>query len=243
MRGLALSAALWVLGTGLVSAQTGKIEGAVRDQTGAPIHGAQILIVGTAFSSLTNAHGYYFINNVPPGTVVVRAAFIGYKWTEVEGLRVRAGQTITQDIQLEASPVQLEDVTVVAAGNPLVPRDEVTTKQRIDGEFTAEPAGRPGRAGSAAAAGCGREPRRNDPVHPRGARRRGGVLPRRRVDAAGQPRQRFRSGRNQFHGLLVGSGGEFRGLREHGPFAEPRQHRRVKHRSHAWPAMAPRKCR
>ena len=136
MRGLPLSAALWVLGTGLVSAQTGKIEGAVRDQTGAPIHGAQILIVGTAFNSLTNAHGYYFINNVPPGTVVVRAVFIGYKWTEVEGLKVRAGQTITQDIQLEASPVQLEDVTVVAAGNPLVPRDEVTTKQRIDGEFT-----------------------------------------------------------------------------------------------------------
>ncbi len=124
------------LGAALLTAQTGKIEGEVRDQAGAPIQGAQILIVGTAFNSLTNAHGYYFINNVPPGTVVMRVMFIGYKWTQVEGLRVRAGQTITQDIQLEASPVQLEDVTVLAAGNPLVPRDEVTTKQRIDGEFT-----------------------------------------------------------------------------------------------------------
>lgn len=135
-RRFAASAVLLLAGAGALAAQTGKIEGRVRDQAGAPIANAQVVIVGTAFSALTNPQGYYFINNVPSGTVSMRASFIGYKRTEVTGVRVLAGQTMTQDIQLESSPVQIEELTVVAAENPLVPRDEVTTKQRVDGAFT-----------------------------------------------------------------------------------------------------------
>ncbi len=134
-RRFALSAVLLFASAGALAAQTGKIEGKVRDQQGAPIQNAQVVIVGTAFSALTNPQGYYFINNVPAGTVAIRAAFIGYKKTEVEGVKVLAGQTLTQDIQLEQATVQLEEVVSVSAENPLVPRDEVTTKQRIDGDF------------------------------------------------------------------------------------------------------------
>src|SRR6187401_1294021 len=103
-RGLALAAVGLALGAGTLLGQgsTGKIEGRVRDQAGAPIANAQVTIVGTAFSALTNPQGYYFINNVPAGTVALRASFIGYKRTEVTGVRVLAGQTITQDIQIEA---------------------------------------------------------------------------------------------------------------------------------------------
>jgi hypothetical protein len=135
-RWIATSAVLLLVSAGALAAQTGKVEGRVRDQAGAPIQNAQVVIVGTAFSALTNPQGYYFINGVPAGTVAIRASFIGYKRTEVAGVRVLAGQTITQDIQLESSPVEIEELTVVAAENPLVPRDEVTTKQRIDGSFT-----------------------------------------------------------------------------------------------------------
>ena len=136
MRDLALSAALWALGTGLASAQTGKLEGNVRDAAGAPIQGAEVIIVGTALSAVTSVRGYYFINQVPPGTVAMRVVCIGYGRIEVQAIKILGGQTITQDVQLQATPVQLEDLTVTAAGNPLVPRDEVTTKQRIDGSFT-----------------------------------------------------------------------------------------------------------
>jgi outer membrane receptor for ferrienterochelin and colicin len=107
----------------------------VRDQAGAPIANAQVFIVGTAFNSLTNPQGYYFFNSVPAGTVAVRAAFIGYKATQVDGVKVLAGQTGTVDIQLEQSTVELEEITVVTQSQPLVPRDEVTTKQRVDGDF------------------------------------------------------------------------------------------------------------
>ncbi|MGH7509479.1 MAG: TonB-dependent receptor [Gemmatimonadales bacterium] len=137
-RRFALAAVALGLGAGSLLAQgsTGKIEGRVRDQAGAPIANAQVFLVGTAFSALTNPQGYYFINNVPATTYSVRAAFIGYRSTQVEGVRVLAGQTITVDIQLEQTAVQIEEITVVTQTQPLVPRDEVTTKQRIDGVFT-----------------------------------------------------------------------------------------------------------
>jgi hypothetical protein len=120
----------------LLAQGAGKIEGRVRDQAGAPIVNAQIVIVGTAFNSQTNPQGYYFINNVPAGTISVRAAFIGYKSTQVDGVRVLSGQTGTVDIQLEQTPVEIAEITVVTQTQPLVPRDEVTSKQRIDGVFT-----------------------------------------------------------------------------------------------------------
>ncbi len=137
-RYFALAAVVLGFGAGSLLAQgsTGKIEGRVRDQAGAPIANAQVFIVGSAFNALTNPQGYYFINNVPAGTYNVRAAFIGYKSTQVDGVKVLAGQTITVDIQLEQTAVQIQEITVVQQTQPLVPRDEVTSKQRIDGEFT-----------------------------------------------------------------------------------------------------------
>jgi Carboxypeptidase regulatory-like domain/TonB-dependent Receptor Plug Domain len=137
-RFLALAAVALGWGSGSLLAQesTGKIEGRVRDQAGAPIATAQVFVVGTAFNALTNAQGYYFLNNVPASTVAVRAAFIGYKSTQVEGVKILSGQTITVDVQLQQTAVQIQEITVVNQTQPLVPRDEVTSKQRIDGEFT-----------------------------------------------------------------------------------------------------------
>jgi hypothetical protein len=64
-RSFALAAVVLALGAGTLLAQaTGKIEGRVRDQVGAPIANAQVFVFGTAFNALTNPQGYYFINNV-----------------------------------------------------------------------------------------------------------------------------------------------------------------------------------
>jgi hypothetical protein len=54
----ALVAVALGFGAGMLHAQaTGKIEGRVRDQAGAPINNAQITLAGTAYSALTNAQG------------------------------------------------------------------------------------------------------------------------------------------------------------------------------------------
>ncbi len=122
-----------LLGASTLMAQgaTGKIEGRVRDQAGAPIANAQVFIVGTTFQTQTSPAGYWFLNNVPAGTVTLQAGFIGYKSTQVTNVVVLGGQTITQDVALEATPFEVEELTVTAAEVPLVPRDQVTTKHRL----------------------------------------------------------------------------------------------------------------
>ena len=128
--------ALLVLGAGGLQAQaTGKVEGRVRDQAGAPIANALVRVQGSAFVAEANAQGYYFLNNVPSGTYNFVANFVGYKGVELTGVRIPAGQTITLDFALEQTPVELTELTVEAAQNALVPRDEVTSKQRVDGEY------------------------------------------------------------------------------------------------------------
>ena len=124
-----LDSQLWAQG------ETGKLEGSVHDVTGVAIAQAQIYVVGSAFSALTDPRGHFFINNVPAGTWSVRAAFLGYHPVQAAGLRILADQTVTQDFVLSPAPVELREITVVAADNLLVPRDEVATKQRIDGEY------------------------------------------------------------------------------------------------------------
>ena len=113
---------------------TGKVEGTVSDQAGVALASAQVLVVGTSFGAVTNEKGYYFINNVPVGSYTLRAQFIGYAPTEVRDVRVFGGQTITQDIKLSPSAIQVSGLTVTAAANPIVPRDQVASKSIVSGQ-------------------------------------------------------------------------------------------------------------
>src|SRR5512141_823008 len=108
------AAALMFSASMLAAQATGKVEGRVRDNAGAPIANAQVFVVGTAFSALTNAQGYYFINNVPVGSVDMRSAFVGYRPVVARGVLVRGGQTSTQDVALEASVVEVQAIEVTA---------------------------------------------------------------------------------------------------------------------------------
>ncbi len=114
---------------------TGKVEGTVTDQAGAPVANAQVFVVGTSFGAVTNDKGYYFINNVPVGTYSLRAQFIGYAPSEVRAVRVLGGQTLTVPIKMQSSAVVLTGITVTAAANPIVPRDQVTSKAIVSGDL------------------------------------------------------------------------------------------------------------
>jgi hypothetical protein len=113
---------------------TGKIQGTVTDQAGVPIANAQVFIVGTSYGALTSDKGFYFINNVPAGEITLRSQFIGYAPKEVTNVRVLAGQTSTIDVKMTASAVQVKGVEIVAAVNPIVPRDQVSTQTHITSE-------------------------------------------------------------------------------------------------------------
>lgn len=124
-------------GVAALSAQaTGKIEGHIKDPQGAPIPNARVFIPGTSFNAPVNPQGYYFIENIPAGTVSVRATYVGYQPLQKDAVRVLSGQTLTLDFTLQAAPVALQDIVVRSSvQNALVPRDAVSTKQIITGDM------------------------------------------------------------------------------------------------------------
>jgi len=119
----------------LCQGTTGKVQGRVTDATsGAPISGARVRIEGTTLANITNPQGFYFVNEVPPGLQTVRAVVLGYQPFVVEAQRILAGQTTTMNFELLQTAVELEAITVQGERNPLVPRDQVSTKSIVQGE-------------------------------------------------------------------------------------------------------------
>ena len=111
---------------------TGKIEGMVRDKdTGQPLQGAQVLIEGTRLGNVTNADGYYFILNVPPGRRNITFTYTGYQKTTVADVLILAGQTMTVDGALSSTVVQLDGITIEGESEVLIPRDQTSTKRRM----------------------------------------------------------------------------------------------------------------
>jgi outer membrane receptor protein involved in Fe transport len=128
-------AILGALGTPLAAQTAGTIQGRVADATGRPLVGAQVIIVGTTLGNLTNEEGYYFINNVPAGIHNIQAQLIGYRAVTVRQQGVLAGQTLTVNFTLEQAAVELQAIEIVGERRPLVPRDQVGSKNIVTGEL------------------------------------------------------------------------------------------------------------
>jgi len=97
----------------LAAQQTGTVSGTVAAESGTPLAGASVVIVGTVRSVLTNDKGQYRLS-VPAGAHTVRARLIGYEAAE-QRVTVAAGQTVTADFKLAATPLSLNEVVVVGA--------------------------------------------------------------------------------------------------------------------------------
>ncbi len=112
-RVFALAALTVLFGAGAAWAQTGRVEGTVRNaQTGDPIANARVVIVGTQLSAASNENGYYAIENVPVGTYNVRVSIIGFQPMTVTNQRVASGLPTTVNFQLQASILRIEGVVV-----------------------------------------------------------------------------------------------------------------------------------
>jgi Ca-activated chloride channel family protein len=97
------------------SSPGGRIGGHIRDASGSPLAGAQVIVVGTSFHAVTNSTGAYWIDSIPPGTYAVRATLTGYASAEVASVELRAGQRVKVDIVLQAAAVGLAEVVVSGA--------------------------------------------------------------------------------------------------------------------------------
>jgi hypothetical protein len=120
--------------SGHAQATNGKVQGRVISGSGQPIASAQVSIDGTSLGNITNDEGFYFINEVPAGLHTIRAQSIGFQTTAVTEQRIQAGQTQTINFTLQEAAVELEALLIEGERNPLVPRDQVSSKSIVTGE-------------------------------------------------------------------------------------------------------------
>lgn len=136
MRWIRLIAAL-TLSPQLSAAQgTGMIAGTVRDSAGGPIPNAQVFIIGTGFTALTDAQGAYLLSGVPQGHHDLRAAFVGYRPTLLRNVAV-GRDTTRLDWTLASGPMVISCTLGGWALPPLVPRDHNTTRWTMSRELLA----------------------------------------------------------------------------------------------------------
>lgn len=141
-RALALSlGVLAVPGAGADGAHaqnTGAIHGRVFDsETGRPLRGVELVVVGTSIRTRTDARGQYRLARVPAGTAELRITFPGYT-TLVESWDVPAGAALEIDFELVPLAGVLRGlVAEVQRAGPARVADGVIRIERADIEGSA----------------------------------------------------------------------------------------------------------
>ncbi|MCU7514389.1 MAG: TonB-dependent receptor, partial [Ignavibacteria bacterium] len=120
----------------LAQTTTGRIKGKVTDrQTGEPLVGANVQVVGTTSGAATDVNGDYEIRNLQPAVYSLKASFIGYTAITLNNVRVNAGLTTEGNIPLPAEGVTVGTVEVTAV-RPLINKSNtnavrITTSEDI----------------------------------------------------------------------------------------------------------------
>jgi len=114
--------------------QTARISGKVTDQqTGEPLIGANIIIVGTSLGAASDVNGDYLISNVSAGEYSVRASYIGYQDVTVNKLIVNSGLTTRFNFELQSTEFSTSEVVIVAQ-RPLIEKTSTNAKRIIGTE-------------------------------------------------------------------------------------------------------------
>ena len=115
----------------LPAQRAGTITGKVLvEQTGAPIHNAEVLLVQLNQVAETTADGTYTFLDVPPG-VYDLVAYVGSLNSRTELIRVRPGETTRLDLKLKLSVIK-EEVTVTAKGTPETAFESIQSVSSLD---------------------------------------------------------------------------------------------------------------
>ncbi|MBK7883659.1 MAG: TonB-dependent receptor [Chitinophagaceae bacterium] len=85
----------------IVQAQTGTIQGTVKDATGNLLSGASVTIQGNAKGTSTDAKGYYTLQ-ITPGTYTISISYVG-QTTQTNTVIVTDGAITTNDVTLNAT--------------------------------------------------------------------------------------------------------------------------------------------
>jgi len=131
----ALCAILFVLYGALFAGTTGKIAGRVIEKDSREgLMGANVMINGTSMGAATDANGYFFILQVPPGTYSVKATMIGYEAVTFTNVKVAVDLTTKLDFKLASTVLQFNEGVIVVAERPIIEKDVTFSSHRLGEE-------------------------------------------------------------------------------------------------------------
>jgi len=108
--------------------EKGTIRGLITDkETGEPLIGVNIVVKGTYYGSTTDADGFYIIDNVDPGEYTLEISYIGYKIIQKTGVKIKSGQTITLNFEMEPTSLALGQEITVLGEKPLMDIEQTST--------------------------------------------------------------------------------------------------------------------
>jgi len=122
------------------AANTGQIKGRVTNKdTGEPVLGASVLVVGTTQGAMTDLEGYFQILRVDPGTYTLRISHLDFITVEVTEVVVKIDETFEANQKMSQKVTDLDQtITVVGTSDILdkfvvdsrVTMSQETIKQR-----------------------------------------------------------------------------------------------------------------
>ena len=117
MRLLPLLVCFWLALAFAARAQNpGTVAGTVRDRaTQEVLPGVGITLEGTDFGTVTDAEGRYRLTGVPAGAYNLRVGFVGYDPLVRSNISLSSGNVNTLNLELNAAPQALGEVTVTAS--------------------------------------------------------------------------------------------------------------------------------
>lgn len=121
----------------IAAGTTGKIKGTVVEKnTGNPIAGASVMLIGTTQSAKTGPDGTFVIQDIKPGSYTIKVTLTGYKTVEVKAVSVMADLTTEVNIEMEKESSSNIRVIDVPVGKDIIEQSEVPSiSEKKRGEF------------------------------------------------------------------------------------------------------------
>ncbi len=93
------------------NAQSGSVDGTVRDKSGNPLSNASITLEKTKYGSISNDLGEFRIENVPVGNYSIRISIVGYT-AVTQPVEIKAYETTKVNLEMEEKIELLQEIEV-----------------------------------------------------------------------------------------------------------------------------------
>jgi outer membrane receptor protein involved in Fe transport len=131
MKPRALLATLMFLFVGATlswGATTGSISGVITDaQSGEPVVGVTVMVMGTSLGASTDVDGRYMIINVPVDTYTLQLSSVGYATVEISNVSVSIDLTTYQSQTMSSEATDIGTTIRVVAERKLIMEDKTTS--------------------------------------------------------------------------------------------------------------------